>query len=206
MRHSFVVLALSAALSLAACSKDEQAAGAPGGQMPPPEVGVVVMHKADVALSRELVGRLEVALGERAHLAHGAGGGAALEVAQDLLQLAGLMAKGRAAHLRGDYQAAIGFYTAATEIEGRLSYNEPAFWYQPVAQSLGASLYEDGRLSEARATFRKALVQSPDSGWALYGLAATERKLGNTLEAKAAEAALERNWLGERRWLRMNRL
>ena len=58
MRHSFVVLALSAALSLAACSKDEQAAGAPGGQMPPPEVGVVVMHKADVALSRELVGRL----------------------------------------------------------------------------------------------------------------------------------------------------
>ena len=59
MRHSFVVLALSAALSLAACSNDEQAAGgAPGAQMPPPEVGVVVMHKSDVALSRELVGRL----------------------------------------------------------------------------------------------------------------------------------------------------
>ena len=57
MRHSSVVLAFAAMLSLAACGKDEQAAG-PGGQMPPPEVGVVTMQPADVALSRELVGRL----------------------------------------------------------------------------------------------------------------------------------------------------
>ena len=126
--------------------------------------------------------------------------------AQDLLQLASLMAKGRAAQLQGDYQSAIDFYTSATEIETRLPYNEPAFWYQPVAQSLGASLYEAGRLEEARAAFRKALAQYPNNGWALYGLAAAERKLGNTLEAKAADAALERNWMGERRWLRMNRL
>jgi tetratricopeptide (TPR) repeat protein len=126
--------------------------------------------------------------------------------AQDLLQLAGLMAKGRAAHLTGDYQSAIGFYTSATEIESKLPYNEPAFWYQPVAQSLGASLFEAGRLQEARTSFRKALVQAPNNGWALYGLAATERKMGNALEAKAADAALERNWIGERRWLQMNRL
>ena len=126
--------------------------------------------------------------------------------AQDLLQLAGLMARGRAAHLSRDYQSAIDFYTSATEIETRLPYNEPAFWYQPVAQSLGASLFEAGRLQEARTAFRRALVQAPNSGWALYGLAATERKIGNTLEAKAADAALERNWIGERRWLQLNRL
>ena len=126
--------------------------------------------------------------------------------AQDLLQLAGLMARGRAAHLAGDYQSAINFYTSAAEIETRLPYNEPAFWYQPVAQSLGASLLEAGRLQEARTAFRRALVQAPNSGWALYGLAATERKVGNTLETNAAEVALERNWMGERRWLRMSRL
>lgn len=126
--------------------------------------------------------------------------------AQDLLQLASLMARGRAAHLSENYQSAIVFYTSATEIEARLPYNEPAFWYQPVAQSLGASLLEAGRLQEARTAFRRALIQAPNSGWALYGLAATERKAGNALEAKAAEVALERNWMGERRWLRMNRL
>jgi hypothetical protein len=48
--------------------------------------------------------------------------------------------------------------------------------------------------------------EAPNSGRALYGLAATERKIGNTLEARAADAALERNWIDERRWLRMNRL
>jgi membrane fusion protein (multidrug efflux system) len=59
MRRSLVVLALSAALVAAAgCSKDE-AAGAPaGGAMPPPEVGVVVMHPATVPIGKDLVGRL----------------------------------------------------------------------------------------------------------------------------------------------------
>ena len=75
-----------------------------------------------------------------------------------------------------------------------------------MAQSLGASLLEAGRFQEARTAFRRALVQSPNSGWALYGLAATERMVGNTLEASAAEVALERNWMGERGWLRINRL
>ena len=59
MRHSIVVLALSAVLSVAACSKDDPAAaGGPGAQMPPPEVGVVVVQPTDVPLARELVGRL----------------------------------------------------------------------------------------------------------------------------------------------------
>ena len=60
MRLSLVVLALSAALFAAGCSKDEAAqAGAPaGGGMPPPEVGVVVVQPQDVPLAHELVGRL----------------------------------------------------------------------------------------------------------------------------------------------------
>ena len=59
MRRSLVVLALSAALFAAGCSMDEAApAGGPAGGMPPPEVGVVTLQPQDVALSRELVGRL----------------------------------------------------------------------------------------------------------------------------------------------------
>src|SRR5690606_4579657 len=59
MHRSLVVLALSTALFAAGCSKDEAApAGAPGGGMPPPEVGVVVVQPQDVPVGKELVGRL----------------------------------------------------------------------------------------------------------------------------------------------------
>jgi hypothetical protein len=49
-------------------------------------------------------------------------------------------------------------------------------------------------------------AQSPNNGWALWGLAASERAAGRTLQAAAADAALKRAWLGDPRWLRMDRL
>jgi membrane fusion protein (multidrug efflux system) len=60
MRHPTAWLTLSVALALAAgCSKQDAAAGgAPGGAMPPPDVGVVVVHPASVPLAQDLVGRL----------------------------------------------------------------------------------------------------------------------------------------------------
>jgi len=50
---------LSAALLLVACGKGDAPAAAPGGGMPPPEVGVVVAKQGDVGLVTELPGRLE---------------------------------------------------------------------------------------------------------------------------------------------------
>jgi membrane fusion protein (multidrug efflux system) len=46
-------------VALAACGKDQGAGpGGPGGQMPPPEVGVVTMQATHVPLQQQLVGRL----------------------------------------------------------------------------------------------------------------------------------------------------
>lgn len=58
-RHALHI-GLLAALVLAGCGKQEAAQGAPGagGQMPPPEVGVTTLQPGDVALSKDLVGRL----------------------------------------------------------------------------------------------------------------------------------------------------
>ena len=83
---------------------------------------------------------------------------------------------------------------------------EPPFWYYPVNQSLGAALYKAGKYTEAREAFTKALAQSPNNGWVLYGLAATNRATGLKTEAAAADAALKSAWAGDRRWLRMERL
>jgi tetratricopeptide (TPR) repeat protein len=75
-----------------------------------------------------------------------------------------------------------------------------------VHQSLGAALYRSGRYDEAREAFTAALAKAPNNGWALYGLAATERAEGRKLQAAAADAALKRAWLGDPRLLRMDRL
>jgi hypothetical protein len=47
---------------------------------------------------------------------------------------------------------------------------------------------------------------APNNGWALYGLAQTEARLGHGPEAAAARAALDKVWMGERAWLKMDRL
>ena len=83
---------------------------------------------------------------------------------------------------------------------------EPPFWYYPVSQSLGAALYRAGRHAEARDAFTAALAQSPNNGWALYGLAAAERSLGRDQQAGIAETLLKQAWSGDPQWLKMDRL
>lgn len=126
--------------------------------------------------------------------------------ARELLTIAEQVARGRWELAAGRYGAAAQPFEAAAAIEAGIPYMEPPYWYYPVHQSLGAALFRAGRLEEARAAFRTALVRAPNNGWALYGLARTERALGHRAEAAAAQAALERAWLGDPRWLKMDRL
>ena len=83
---------------------------------------------------------------------------------------------------------------------------EPPWWHFPVSQSLGAALYRAGKYDEAREAFTAALAQYPNNGWALYGLAATEKASGRQLQAAAADAALRKAWVGNPAWLKMDRL
>lgn len=126
--------------------------------------------------------------------------------AADLLMLAELVAQGRFASAQGRSDEAIAFYRRAAEIEGAIPYQEPAYWYYPVKQSLGAALFRAGRHAEASDAFRGALAQTPNNGWALYGLGRSEAAQGHKLEAAAANKALSKAWIGDARWLRMERL
>ena len=83
---------------------------------------------------------------------------------------------------------------------------EPPYWYYPVQQSLGAALLKAGRPGEAAEAFNAALARSPNNGWALHGLAAAERAQGRREFAAAAQAALKRAWIGDPKWLKMERL
>lgn len=126
--------------------------------------------------------------------------------AHDLLALAESVARGRYATAERRYEEAIGHYRAAIAIEARLPYQEPPYWYYPVHQSLGAALFLAGRHAEASEAFRAALLQAPDNGWTLYGLARSEAAQGRVAEAAAARRAFDRAWAGQARWLRMERL
>ena len=126
--------------------------------------------------------------------------------APDLLRIAEHVAMGRHASIRGRHVQAAEHFRQAAAVEDSIPYMEPPFWYYPVQQSLGAALYRAGRYDDARQAFMAALAKYPGNGWALYGLAASEQKLGRRAQAAAATAALNRAWLGDPKWLRMERL
>jgi len=126
--------------------------------------------------------------------------------APDLLALAEHVALGKQASFRGRHNQAIGHFRAALAIENRIPYMEPPWWYYPVNQSLGAALYRAGKYDEARQAFTAALAKYPNNGWALYGLSQAERAQGRPAQAAAARAALGRAWMGDPRWLRMERI
>lgn len=124
----------------------------------------------------------------------------------DLIHLAQYVVRGRLAIAKGDFAGAADQYRKAQAIEGTIPYQEPPYWYYPVGQSLGAALLAGGKAAEARDAFHQALLVAPGNGWALWGLAQSEAALGHKLEARAAEAALGRAWLGDRRLLTLDRL
>lgn len=126
--------------------------------------------------------------------------------APELMALAQFVARGRLATAEGRHEDAIAQYRAAMRIQRGIPYQEPPYWYYPVGQSLGAALLLAGRPGEASQAFRAALVQAPNNGWALYGLARSEAAQGRKLEAAAARRAFDRAWIGNAGWLRLERL
>ncbi len=123
-----------------------------------------------------------------------------------LVKLARLVAEARLAEAEGKQAEAIARYRDAITVEAALAYTEPPYWYYPVRQSLGAALFRAGDYEGARQAFLEALAQSPANGWVLHGLAEAQRKLGDATAAAATQAAFERAWLGDPKWLKMERL
>jgi tetratricopeptide (TPR) repeat protein len=125
--------------------------------------------------------------------------------APDLLLLAETVARARFASSTGRLNDAIKLYRDAIDVEAKIPYMEPPYWYFPVHQSFGAALYRAGKYQEAQQAFTAALARYPNNGWALYGLAASERAMGNRARAAATQVALNRAWIGDPRWLKMER-
>lgn len=124
----------------------------------------------------------------------------------DLIRIADNVARGRWAMAHRHYVVAAAHFRVAAGIEATIPYMEPSYWHYPVNQSLGAARLLAGDAAGASEAFRAALAQAPGNGWALYGLAQSEKAQGHTPEAAAAELAFRRAWAGDPRWLDLQRL
>jgi tetratricopeptide (TPR) repeat protein len=115
----------------------------------------------------------------------------------DVLTISKQVIEARIAQGANDHAEAAALFAEAAEIQDRLPYMEPPFWYYPVHQSLGAALLAQDKPKEAEAAFRAALQRSPNNGWAAAGLFRAAEAQGNSGTAEEAQTLLKRNWFGE---------
>ena len=117
-----------------------------------------------------------------------------LNPASRLLTIARALLTGEIAARGGRADEAVEHLRASVKAEDELTYNEPSDWYYPTRHHLGAVLLAAGRAPEAQAVFEEDLRRNPGNGWALAGLAESQRKQGKTAEAAATRERLEKAW------------
>jgi len=89
---------------------------------------------------------------------------------------------------------AVTLLTQAVAAEDALSYDEPADWFFPVRQLLGAQLLLMGEPQAAEAVYREDLRRNPDNGWSLMGLSQALALEGRRAESARAARAQARAW------------
>ena len=102
----------------------------------------------------------------------------------------------RIAAARGDSAGAISEWKAAVDAQDRMSYDEPADWYYPVRESLGAALLRSGQAAAAGAIFREDLKQNPRNPRSLFGLWQSLEAQKKAVDAQWVRSAFEAAWKG----------
>ncbi len=111
-----------------------------------------------------------------------------------LLAVASNTLAGDIAAKQGRMDRAAELLAQAVDLQDSLVYMEPADWYYPVRQSLGAVLLQAGRPREAEAVYLEDLTINPENGWSLYGLEQSLRAQQKTAEADAVHARFQKAW------------
>jgi tetratricopeptide (TPR) repeat protein len=110
-----------------------------------------------------------------------------MDVAALELRAALLMAEGKSA----DADAA---FVKATEAEFALGYREPPYYIRPVSETRGDALMRAQRYADAKKAYRAALVERPNSGFPLYGIAQADAAEGDFTAANADFAIMLDAW------------
>jgi tetratricopeptide (TPR) repeat protein len=91
-------------------------------------------------------------------------------------------------------RAAKKLYADAAKQEKKIGYHEPPFYIRPVAETEAAALLKAKDYKDAKTAYEAALVERPNSGFGLYGLALVKESSGNAAGAREAYAAFLKAW------------
>jgi tetratricopeptide (TPR) repeat protein len=144
-------------------------------------------------------GQVEKAETERNSLTHARaelpeGSQYGLNAGSDVLGIAMSVLDGRIAAARGDRKAAIAHLEAAALMQEKIAYNEPADWYYPVRETLGAMLLLDGQAATAAEVFRADLKKTRRNARSLFGLWQALLAQGKTTDAELVRSRFEKEW------------
>jgi tetratricopeptide (TPR) repeat protein len=95
------------------------------------------------------------------------------------LSVASLELRGGVLAVQGKLEAAKKVYASAAKKEKSLGYHEPPFYIRPVGETEAAILLQVKDYAGARLAYEAALVERPDSGFGLYGLARVKELSGD---------------------------
>jgi tetratricopeptide (TPR) repeat protein len=102
----------------------------------------------------------------------------------------------RAGVLVGNHKlrAAKRVYERAAKEERKLGYHEPPFYIRPVGETEAAALLKAKDFKGAEEAYRSALVERPNSGFGLYGVAMVKEASGDNAGAHDAYEAFLKAW------------
>jgi len=119
-----------------------------------------------------------------------------LNPARSVLKVADAVLEARLAAAQGLTADAEDAWRRAVAAQDALSYDEPADWYYPVRESLGAALLAARRSEEAETIFRADLDRNPRNGRSLFGLMKCLEARGRKEDAAWVRGQYEEAWKG----------
>jgi tetratricopeptide (TPR) repeat protein len=114
--------------------------------------------------------------------------------ASDAMRVGVAVAEARIAAAKGEKEKAIERWQEAVKLQDSLPYNEPADWYYPVRESLGAALLSAGKAAEAEQVFRQDLRDNPRNPRSLFGLQEALKSQGKTADSMWVTGQFEKAW------------
>jgi hypothetical protein len=111
-----------------------------------------------------------------------------------ILAIANEVLAGKVAAADGSTEEALKHLEEGVKLEDAMPYMEPAYWYYPVRQSVGAALLKGGKAAEAERIFRADLSKTPANGWSLFGLERALRAQEKVAAADQAERDFKKAW------------
>jgi tetratricopeptide (TPR) repeat protein len=125
---------------------------------------------------------------------------------KDILNIAKNVLGAKLAMRKKDNDDAVRMLREAVATQDRLKYDEPADWFFPVRESLGAALLINGDAAGAEKVFREDLGRNPRNPRSLWGLRQTLLQQKRDYDAGFIQSQFEASWKGESPALKLDDL